>query len=178
MLIRATGSPRTTGAEREDAKARIKAAEAALVRLEELAAEDWVRNDTVERLRGSYRFRSNRFRARYEGVDEDGVEERSAQFQRLRRELLEAERQAVLALRDPGRARKRFELTIGQPRSRRRCRCAPTSGGELLEADQRRPRPPGCAPCAACAVGSWPSVEEIRWPLDEQVGSVSPWPRA
>jgi CPA1 family monovalent cation:H+ antiporter len=101
-LIRVIGIPEDRGADREDAKARIHAAEAALARLEELADEEWVREDTVERLRGSYRFRSNRFRARIDGVDDEGVEERSAQFQRLRRELLEAERQAVLALRNDG----------------------------------------------------------------------------
>ena len=102
LLIRAIRIPDDGGADREDAKARIHAAEAALERLEELAEEDWVRADTVERLRGSYRFRSNRFRARYQGVDDEGVEERSAQFQRLRRELLDAERHAVLALRNQG----------------------------------------------------------------------------
>ena len=53
LLIRAIRIPDDGGAEREDAKARIHAAEAALARLEELAAEDWVREDTVERLRGS-----------------------------------------------------------------------------------------------------------------------------
>jgi Na+/H+ antiporter len=102
VLIRWLHLPDDGGAEREDAKARIHAAEAALARLDELAEEDWVREDTIERLRGSYRFRSNRFRARYQGVDDEGVEERSTQFQRLRRELLEAERQAVLALRNQG----------------------------------------------------------------------------
>jgi CPA1 family monovalent cation:H+ antiporter len=91
------------GAAREDAKARIKAAEAALARLEELVEEDWVRDDTAERLRGQYRFRTNRFRARYTGEDGDGVEARSADYQRLRRELLDAERAAVLALRNEGR---------------------------------------------------------------------------
>jgi CPA1 family monovalent cation:H+ antiporter len=90
------------GADREDAKARIKAAEAALARLEELEAEGWVREDTAERTRGQYRFRTNRFRARYDGVDDEGVEDRSQQYQRLRRELLEAERQAVLRLRNEG----------------------------------------------------------------------------
>jgi CPA1 family monovalent cation:H+ antiporter len=87
---------------REDAKARIRAAQAAIARLDELVAEDWVRDDTAERMRGAYRFRENRFRARYEGVDGDGVEERSADYQRLRRELLEAERQAVVDLRNRG----------------------------------------------------------------------------
>jgi CPA1 family monovalent cation:H+ antiporter len=90
------------GADREDAKARIKAAEAALARLAELETEGWVYEDTAERTRGQYRFRTNRFRARYEGVDEDGLEDRSQQYQRLRRELLEAERQAVIRLRNEG----------------------------------------------------------------------------
>jgi len=101
-LIRALRIPADDGAEREDAKARIKAAEAALARLDELAAEEWVRDDTAERLRGSYRFRRTRFRARLDGQDDDGVEERSRQFQRLRRELLTAERDAVLHLRNEG----------------------------------------------------------------------------
>ena len=101
-LIRALRVEDDRGAEREDAKARIKAAEAALARLEELEAEGWVREDTAERTRGQYRFRTSRFRARYEGVDDDGVEERSQQYQRLRRELLEAERQAVIRLRNDG----------------------------------------------------------------------------
>lgn len=102
LLIRVLHIPEDSSGEREDAKARIKAAEAALERLEELAEEGWVREDTLERARGQYRFRSNRFRARYQGVDDDGLEVRSVQYQRLRRELLDAERQAVLRLRNEG----------------------------------------------------------------------------
>jgi CPA1 family monovalent cation:H+ antiporter len=101
-LIRVLHVEDDGGADREDAKARVKAAEAALRRLDELEQEGWVREDTAERTRGAYRFRSNRFRARYSGVDEEGVEERSQQYQRLRRELLEAERQAVVQLRNEG----------------------------------------------------------------------------
>jgi Na+/H+ antiporter len=101
-LIRALRIPEDGGADREDAKARIKAAQAALERLEELAEEGWVREDTLERMRGQYRFRTNRFRARFDGVDDEGVEERSLQYQRLRRELLDAERGAVLRLRNQG----------------------------------------------------------------------------
>jgi monovalent cation/hydrogen antiporter len=101
-LIRVLHLPADDGAEREDAKARIKAAEAALARLDELAAEEWVRDDTAERLRGAYRFRRTRFRARLDGQDDDGTEERSQQFQRLRRELLSAERDAVIHLRNEG----------------------------------------------------------------------------
>src|SRR5215475_2939154 len=101
-LIRSLHIEPDDGAEREDAKARIKAADAALARLDELADEDWVLDDTAERLRGQYRFRRNRFRARLDGVDDDGVEERSRRYQRLRRELLDAERRAVVSLRNEG----------------------------------------------------------------------------
>jgi CPA1 family monovalent cation:H+ antiporter len=88
--------------QREDAEVRIHAAEAAIARLEELAQEDWVREDTAERMRGLYAFRRNRFLARLDGADEDGVEERSQDYQRLRRELLDAERSAMLELRRTG----------------------------------------------------------------------------
>jgi CPA1 family monovalent cation:H+ antiporter len=90
-------------AEKEDTKARIHAAEAALARLEELVDEDWVREDTAERLRGQYDFRRSRFEARFDTGDDGSIEQRSTDFQRLRRELLEAERAAILALRREGR---------------------------------------------------------------------------
>jgi CPA1 family monovalent cation:H+ antiporter len=112
LLIRALRLPEDVSAEREDAKARIHAAEAALERLEELADEDWVRDDTLERMRGAYRFRSNRFRARYDGNDDGGVEARSIDFQRLRRELLEAERQAVVSLRNEGTITEEVALRV------------------------------------------------------------------
>jgi NhaP-type Na+/H+ or K+/H+ antiporter len=89
--------------EKEETKARIHAAEAALGRLEELASEDWVREDTAERMRGTYRFRASRFAARFDDGDDGQIEERSQNFQRLRRELLAAEREAVLELRRQGR---------------------------------------------------------------------------
>jgi CPA1 family monovalent cation:H+ antiporter len=89
--------------EREDAKARIHAVDAGLARLEELADEDWVRDDTAERMRGLYNFRRNRFGARLDGSDDDGIEARSQDYQRLRRELLNAERGAVVALRNEGK---------------------------------------------------------------------------
>jgi CPA1 family monovalent cation:H+ antiporter len=90
------------GAEAEEALARVRAAEAALDRLDELVAEDWVLDDTAERLRGQYRFRIDRFSAR---VDPDGdgkIEKRSVKYQKLRRELLEVERHAVVELRNTG----------------------------------------------------------------------------
>jgi CPA1 family monovalent cation:H+ antiporter len=102
-LIRVLGLEDDGSNEREEAKARIKAAEAALQRIEEIAEEGWAYEDSLERARGQYRFRSTRFRNRYQGAaDEDGVEARSQQYQRLRHELLEAERSAVIALRNDG----------------------------------------------------------------------------
>jgi Na+/H+ antiporter len=94
--------PDDGGAAGEDAKARIKAAEAALQRLEELVAEGAVLPDSAERLRGAYGFRLNRFRERLDGSGNGEVELRSARYQRVRRELLEAERGAVVSLRNAG----------------------------------------------------------------------------
>jgi CPA1 family monovalent cation:H+ antiporter len=89
-------------ADREDAKARIKAAEAALARLEELVAEGSVREDTAQRLRGAYGFRRDRFRARFDDGDDGSIEERSIAYQRVMRELLNAERATVVSLRNQG----------------------------------------------------------------------------
>ena len=86
-------------AEKEETKARLYAAEAALARLEELADEEWVREDTLERMRGLFGFRRERFRSRFDPESDGAVESRSQDFQRLMRQLLEAERNAVFDLR-------------------------------------------------------------------------------
>ena len=88
---------------KEDAKARIHAADAALSRLEELVDEGVVRPDTAQRLRGQYEFRRSRFRARFDDEDDGAIEKRSQSYQRVRRELLDAERSAIVALRNEGR---------------------------------------------------------------------------
>jgi CPA1 family monovalent cation:H+ antiporter len=100
--------------EREHAKARIHAAEAALARLEELLEEEWVREDTAERLRGAYRFRTNRFRARLDDGDDGELESRSQDFQRLRRELLDAERSALVELRRTGVISNEVWIRVGR----------------------------------------------------------------
>ena len=89
-------------AEKEEAKARIRAAEAALARLDELIDEDWVNADTADRLRGLYGFRRDRFRSRFDEESDRAIEDQSVNYQRLRRELLEAERQALRRLRRDG----------------------------------------------------------------------------
>jgi hypothetical protein len=47
--------------EQEEAQARLRGAEAALSRLEELRGEVWVRQKTAERMRELYEFRRRRF---------------------------------------------------------------------------------------------------------------------
>jgi monovalent cation/hydrogen antiporter len=99
MVIRAFGVEPDDAAEREESKARVHAARAALARLDELIEDEAVREDTAERLRGAYRFRESRFTERLDGSGDGLIEEQSTSYQRVRRELLEAERQAIYALR-------------------------------------------------------------------------------
>src|ERR671935_71549 len=122
-LIRAMRVEPDHSEEEEDARARIRAAEAALARLEELVGEDWVREDTAERLRGLYGFRVNRFASRFDGESDGAIEEQSQAYQRLRRELLDAERAAVTALGRAGeisgdvvtRVRRDLDLEDARP---------------------------------------------------------------
>jgi CPA1 family monovalent cation:H+ antiporter len=102
LVIRALGLEDDGVVEREQAKARVHAADAALARIDQLIDEEWVRNETAERLRGLYQFRRNRFAERYTGEGDGAIEERSAAYQQLLHELLEAERQAVVELRRSG----------------------------------------------------------------------------
>jgi CPA1 family monovalent cation:H+ antiporter len=101
VLIRTLGLEDDGSREREEIKGRIRVAEAALARIEELVVEEWVREDTAERVRGLYNYRRSRFSARF-GDDEDGIEERSAAYQRLLRELLRAQRRSLIELRNDG----------------------------------------------------------------------------
>jgi monovalent cation/hydrogen antiporter len=100
-VIRALGLEDDGIGEKEETHGRIKVADAALERLGQLEGEDWVREDTAERVRGLYNYRRNRFASRFDG-DPDGVEERSAAYQRLMFELLEAQRQRLVRMRDDG----------------------------------------------------------------------------
>ena len=101
-LIRRLGIEEdATDADRENG-ARIKAAKAALSRLDELEDEPWVRTDTVRRMRGLYEFRVRRFRARFDEEDDGEIEDGSQAYQRLRREVLGAERQEIIRLRGSG----------------------------------------------------------------------------
>jgi CPA1 family monovalent cation:H+ antiporter len=87
--------------EAEEHAARIAAAEAALEALDGLAAEEWTRDETVERLRGLYSYRRRRFATlRGELEDEEGMVDRSLAYQRLMHAVIEAQRAAIVRLRN------------------------------------------------------------------------------
>jgi monovalent cation/hydrogen antiporter len=87
---------------REELRARLTATQAALTRIEELAAEDWTREDTIERMERMYAYRRRRLKARAGKIEDDGYEDRSVSYQRIVREVLEAQRAAIVGLRNEG----------------------------------------------------------------------------
>ena len=105
-LLRVLGVHDDGATEREENKARVRAADAALRRVDELVDEPWVRDDTAERVRGTYDFRRRRFAQRLGDTDqstpEEDIDGRSSDYQRLLRELLQAQRDELLALRRAG----------------------------------------------------------------------------
>ncbi len=90
--------------EREELRARLTIARAALERVEELEAEEWTNDDTIARTRQLYEFRQRRFKIRAGKIpDEDGdgaLEARSLQYQRLMHEIYAAQRDALVTLRN------------------------------------------------------------------------------
>jgi CPA1 family monovalent cation:H+ antiporter len=102
-LIRRLGVRDDGGDEREELIGRRAAAEAALARLDELAGAEWTRNDTVERMRGLYEYRRTRLAARAGEIDDgDGYEHRSLKYQKLVREVVAAQRDEIVRLRNAG----------------------------------------------------------------------------
>ena len=102
-LIKVLGVEDDGNLEQRESKARILAARAALDRIEELRGQDWVRDDTADRMRGMYDFRIRRFSARFDDEDDGAIDEQSYAYQRLRRKVLEAERAEIIRLRNVGK---------------------------------------------------------------------------
>ncbi|QBD76395.1 Na+/H+ antiporter [Ktedonosporobacter rubrisoli] len=87
-------------AEREEHKARLKAAMAGKARLEELAQNNLLTEGQLKKLTHRYEGRTRLYRARYQG-EQDEQEERNMQmWERAEQELLQAELDAILALRN------------------------------------------------------------------------------
>ncbi len=122
FLIRALGVEDDGAEEREELTARRATAHAALERLEGLAGEEWTREDTVDRMRGLYRHRRRRFDARAGETDDDGIEERSTAYQRMVQSVIDAQRDALVRLRNEGaisdEVRRRVERELDLEESR------------------------------------------------------------
>jgi monovalent cation/hydrogen antiporter len=65
----------------EEVRARLVASKAALAQLDVLEAEEWTREDTIERMRRLYDYRKRRFAARAGKIEDDGYEDRSLAYQ-------------------------------------------------------------------------------------------------
>ncbi len=88
--------------ETEELRARLVASKAAIARLDELAEEDWTRDDTIERMRALYQYRIRRFAARAGKIEDDGYEDRSLAYQQTVQIVLAAQREALIRMRSDG----------------------------------------------------------------------------
>jgi monovalent cation/hydrogen antiporter len=102
LVIRKLGVSEGGDGDQEEVMARMYATKAALQRIDELAHEDWTRDDTMERLRAMYEYRKRRFAARAGKIEDDGYEDRSLAYQQILVSILAAEREALVALRNEG----------------------------------------------------------------------------
>jgi monovalent cation/hydrogen antiporter len=106
VLIKALHVEDDGADEREELLGRRAAVEAALARLDELGEAEWTRDDTTERMRLMYEYRSRRFAVRAgELEDEDGLdafETRSKRYQKMVRSVLTAQRARLVELRNSG----------------------------------------------------------------------------
>ena len=103
MVIRRLGVRDDGEDAREELLGRRAAVEVALGRLDELRDAEWTRSETADRMRGLYEYRRSRLAARAgETEDGDGIEHRSFKYQKVVRSVLDAQRVAVVELRNRG----------------------------------------------------------------------------
>jgi CPA1 family monovalent cation:H+ antiporter len=101
-LLRRLNLDEDEDTEREELEARLEVARAARERLEELRGEEWVRDATADQLEELFDHREERYGAQLREEESD-AQKRTEDFARLRRELLESERDALVRMRDEGR---------------------------------------------------------------------------
>jgi CPA1 family monovalent cation:H+ antiporter len=99
----------------------VRIAEAGIARVDELAAEDWVRDDTADRIRALLSYRRRRFSATADG-DGSEYEERTGNYIRLMNELYSAQRDELVGMRNRGEisdeVRRRLERELDLEESR------------------------------------------------------------
>lgn len=101
-LVRHLKIPVDSSLEQEELQARLVAARAALARLQTLCEQDWVPDTLLSHLRSRYEDRVRNIKAQLDGMQEQ-QEEKQATHERLRHEAIQAERAAVIQLRDQGK---------------------------------------------------------------------------
>lgn len=100
LLIRWLKIEDDGGSEREENKARLKAAQAAQARLKELASKDDAKAEVLERMSRRYENRIRLFSGRYHNNQDEDAEKRFTGFGKLELDLLEAEQAALIKLRN------------------------------------------------------------------------------
>src|SRR5260370_22884773 len=102
-LLRWLGLRETGTEERhEEVAARLRASEAALVRLEELASAPWMHPHPLRHTPPPYRHRTRHWQGHATGAVDAPLEAKTVALERLTRELLGAERRGPLKLRERG----------------------------------------------------------------------------
>ena len=97
----------------EEAIARLEAAQSALDRLDELEEEDRIGDEPLRRLRDLYRARFRQCVAVIGGEKTpDALQEQRMRFGEVRRDLIKAERAAVLGLRNEGKVSQEVQRLI------------------------------------------------------------------
>ena len=122
-LIHALKIEEDTADRDEELTARLEIAFAALDRIDALAGEDWVSDQTVERTRGLFEYRRRRFASRlgedgehHDAEDDFDYESRAESYQYFMSNVIGAQRDSLRALRDNGRitdeVRRRVEYDL------------------------------------------------------------------
>jgi len=102
LLIRGLGLQDDGASEREETQARLNAAQAALARLDELASQNEVSQESAQHLRKHYEARVRSITKRFKQAADEPGEDHAMAYQQLQREALQAERSAVIGLRNRG----------------------------------------------------------------------------
>ena len=102
LLIRGLGLHDDGASERQETQARLTAAQAALARLDELASQNEVSQESAQHLRKHYEAQVRSITKRIKKAANEPGEDHAMTYQRLQREALQAERSAVIGLRNQG----------------------------------------------------------------------------
>jgi len=102
LLIRGLGLHDDGASERQEMQARLTAAQAALARLDELASQNEVSQQSAQHLRKHYEAHVRSITKRFKKAEDEPGEDHATTYQQLQREALQAERSAVIGLRNQG----------------------------------------------------------------------------